>query len=103
MAQCAQASGNTIHSTPYHKYEFEQLMIKTGLQDNEDGHHIAIAWIKGAEYFITVDYTTILSKKSDIEDALEIIPTLPAFGTKDMKIMNPVMFAKDVLQLPQWI
>ena len=103
IAQCKQASGNTMHSTPYHKYEFEQLMAKTGLQDNEDGHHIVIAWLNGVEYFITVDYSTILSKKSDIEEALQVIPILPYFGTKDMKIVSPVMFARDVLRLSQWV
>ncbi len=103
LAQCKYAAPSTIQSTPYHDNEFRELMQKTGLQDAEDGHHIVIAWFKGAEYFVTVDYTTILSKKNVIESTIaSIIMPFPD-NFKDMKVMNPKMFAGDVLQLSRWI
>jgi len=52
------------------------LLSKTTLPDREDARHIAIAWLSCCDYFITIDWKTILNLNNSrmIESALTAIP-----------------------------
>lgn len=53
-----------------------ELLSKTTLPDREDARHIAIAWLCGCNYFVTIDWKTILNLNGSkmIESALTSIP-----------------------------
>lgn len=67
----------------------------TQLHDNEDARHILTAWIRGAEYFITTDYSSILNYNSncEIENYLSS-QNHPVLGTTEhtVKIRDPVSY-----------
>ena len=52
-----------------------EILIKTTLPDREDARHLAIAWISCCDYFITMDWNTILNLNQSrmIESALSSI------------------------------
>lgn len=53
----------------------DEILAKTTLPDREDARHIAIAWLSCCDFFITIDWNTILNlnKSRMIESALSSI------------------------------
>jgi len=70
----------------------------TQLPDREDARHILTAWIRGAEYFITTDYSSILNYNSngEIENYLSL-QNHPILGTTGytVKIRDPVSYVAE--------
>lgn len=95
---CEVTCPNSITKYTYFKPTMDDLVQRTMLSDNEDAIQISIAWIRGADYFITADNELYHTKKIIIERSLtEIIPPL-GYNTKNLKILDPVQF-KNILNI----
>lgn len=91
---CESTCPNSIKVHTYVKNEAEQLVQQTMMNDNEDAIQIVIAWLRGAEFFITADDELYYSKKNRIERSLSnIIPPL-GFHPKHLQILDPILFKK---------
>lgn len=96
IAQIEIYCSNTINNNPINSNSSrDELQRKISLRDNEDAKHIAIAWLREADYFITVDWSSILNINTDkqIEEALASMyhPTL-CDTDKVVKICSPASF-----------
>jgi predicted nucleic acid-binding protein len=60
----------------------DEILSKTTLPDREDARHIAIAWLSCCDFFITIDWNTILNlnKSRMVESALSSIPTFSNYN-----------------------
>lgn len=91
---CKQTCGNSIKGKPYCETEWKEFMKKTRLNDDEDGYHIVIAWIKLADYFVTTDYELWNTKKILIKKVLSEMHPPPGVEVKEMEILDPREFVK---------
>lgn len=93
IALCLQNTGNTTKTTPYCKQEVDELIFNTKLKHREDAYHIAIAWLRIADYFITTDGELYDEKKSIIEKTLNGMWNWGVDShTHNMTIINPIDF-----------
>lgn len=96
IASCKVHAGETSDYDPPSSTQMaNELAGKVNLPDFEDVKHIAIAWIKEVNYFVTVDWTTILNLNQNkmIENALDSMwhPTLH-FTAKPVEIFDANSF-----------
>lgn len=96
IASVEEHTGTSTNSNPYGINELlEPFLSVTQLQDKEDARHILTAWIRGAEYFITTDYSSILNYNTncEIENYLNS-QSHPILGTTGhtVKIRDPSSF-----------
>ena len=87
-------TGNTTNNNPNTRPFLDSFLNATNLSDKEDARHILTAWVLGADYFLTTDYTTILNVNDNrqIENFLDsqIHPLSGALGNI-VEIRNPII------------
>jgi len=93
-ATCEETCPQSTKTHPYCRNEVQALIEKTGMNDKEDAWHIVIAWIKGADYFITTDRELYETKKNAIEKVLAEIGPPPGVEVKNIQILDPRDFIK---------
>ncbi len=94
IAQLEIHAEHTITNDPFNviqkRNELQQLI---SLPDNEDAKHIVTAWIHQADYFITVDWRSILNFNTGhiIENALRsMVHPIQGIIGLNMTIIDPI-------------
>lgn len=71
-----------------------EILSRTTLPDREDARHIAIAWLSHCNFFITIDWNTILNLNQSrmIESALSSIPSFSNYNN-NFEVIDSRTFA----------
>jgi predicted nucleic acid-binding protein len=95
VATCEVITTSTPKFDPYCEHHLKDFSSRVTLRHNEDKHHIILAWMKEADFFITTDDELYNTQRIDIENTLNnMIHPSSAINYHKVRILNPIEFCR---------